>query len=280
MLNVIIGVICAISVAFAWRLPRVRRGLEHLFRDISYGARQLRRSPAFTLTAVLALGIGVGANITIFLFVNQWLLRPIEAEDPARLIRITGPGGDSAGAGATENEAHILPRDYLAYRDRNQAFDGLAAGHIGGPMRVRVDGAPQMVPVTPVTGNYFNLLGVAPAMGRAFTPDDGRFGSRPVIVLGDAGWRRFFNARPDVVGTTAFLDGEPHVVVGVLPASFTGTNVPMVPQIYRPLVENGPKSFPLRVQVIGRARCGVGHRRRQYPAHEQHRARPHRRATR
>jgi len=82
---------------------------------------------------VLALGIGVGANITIFL---------------AGLIRVTGPGGDSGAAGATENEAHIVPRDYLAYRDRNQSFDGLAAGHIGGPMRVRVDGPPQMVPVT------------------------------------------------------------------------------------------------------------------------------------
>jgi hypothetical protein len=91
---------------------------------------------------------------SFFLFVNQWLLRPIEAEDPARLIRITGPGGDSAGAGATENEAHILPRDYLAYRDRNQSFDGLAAGHIGGPMRMRVDGPPQMVPVTPTDRSW------------------------------------------------------------------------------------------------------------------------------
>ena len=96
--------------------------------------------------AVFALGIGVGANITIFLFVNQWLLRPIDAKDPAGLIRVTGPGGDSGAAGATENEAHIVPRDYLAYRDRNQSFDGLAAGHIGGPLRVRVDGPPQLIP--------------------------------------------------------------------------------------------------------------------------------------
>ena len=61
----------------------VRRALEHLFRDVFYGVRQLRRSPAFSVMAVLALGIGVGANITIFLFVNQWLLRPIDARDPA-----------------------------------------------------------------------------------------------------------------------------------------------------------------------------------------------------
>src|SRR5262245_2506702 len=126
-----------------------------LWDDVRYGARQLRRSPAFTLVAVLALGIGVGANITIFLFVNQWLLRPLDAKDPGRLIRITGPGGDSGQAGATQNEAHILPGDYVAYRDRNQSFDGLVAGHIGGPMRVRADGPAQMIPVTPVTGNFF-----------------------------------------------------------------------------------------------------------------------------
>lgn len=235
----------------------VRRALEHLFRDVFYGVRQLRRSPAFSVMAVLALGIGVGANITIFLFVNQWLLRPIDARDPARLIRLTGPGGNSGAAGATENEAHIVPRDYLAYRDRNQSFDGLTAGHIGGPMRVRVDGPPQMVPVTPVTGNFFDVLGVKAASGRTLTPEDGRGGAPPVIVLSDAGWRRFFNARPDVVGTTAFLDGAAHTVVGVLPASFTGTNAPMISQIYRPLIEDGPNAFPLRVQVIGRLKTGV-----------------------
>jgi hypothetical protein len=71
---------------------------------------------------------------------------------PRPVIRVTGPGADTMAAGATENEAHIVPRDYLAYRDRNQSFDGLAAGHVGGPMRVRVDGPPQMVPVTPRTG--------------------------------------------------------------------------------------------------------------------------------
>src|SRR5262245_18831839 len=228
-----------------------------MWDDLRFAARQLRCSPAFTLVALLALGIGVGANITIFLFVNQWLLRPLDAKDPGRLIRITGPGGDSSQAGATQNEAHFLPGDYVAYRDRNQSFDGLVAGHIGGPMRVRADGPPQMIPVTPVTGNFFQVLGVSAALGRTFTPGDAQWGVRPVIVLSDAGWRRFFKARADVVGTTAFLDGEAYTVVGVLPASFAGTNAPMVPQIYRPLVAEGPGAFPLRVQVIGRLKPGV-----------------------
>src|SRR5262245_8390310 len=123
--------------------------------DIRYGARQLRRSPTFTLVAVLALGIGVGANVSIFLFANQWLLRPLAAQDPGRLIRVTGPGGDAGGAGATEDEAHVLPKDFVAYRDRNQSFSMLSATHIGGPMRVRIGAVSQMIPVTPVSGDFF-----------------------------------------------------------------------------------------------------------------------------
>src|SRR5262245_60179989 len=158
-----------------------------LWDDVKYGMRQLRRSPAFTLVAVLALGIGVGANITIFLFVNQWLLRPLDGRDPGQMIRITGPGGDAAVAGATDHEAHILLRDYIAYRDRNQTFTALIASHAGGPTRVRSDGPPAMVPVSPVTGNFFEALGVPPAMGRTLRPDDGKRGAPPVIVLTDAG---------------------------------------------------------------------------------------------
>jgi hypothetical protein len=81
------------------------------------------------------------------------------------LIRLTGPGGNSGAAGATDNEAHIVPRDYLAYRDRDQSFDGLTAGHIVGPMRVRVVGSPQMVPVTPVIGTTLSLMAKRTVVG-------------------------------------------------------------------------------------------------------------------
>ena len=229
----------------------------NLWDDLKYGVRQLRRSPAFTLVAVLALGVGVGANITIFLFVNQWLLRPLDARNPGEIIRITGPGGDTTAAGNTGSEAHILPRDFLAYRDRNQTFSALTASHIGGPARVRSDGAPQMVPVSPVTGNFFDALGVSAAMGRTLRPEDGKAGAARVIVLTDAGWRRFFHARPDIIGTTAYINGEPTTIVGVMPASFSGINVPMVPQIYQPLIAEGQDAFPFRVQIVGRLKAGV-----------------------
>jgi predicted permease len=228
-----------------------------VWRDVRYGVRQLRRSPAFTLVAVLALGIGVGANVTIFTFINGWLFRPIDAKEPSRLVRVSGPGGDTAAAGPTDGEAHILLDDYFEYRDQNQSFSSLAAGHIGGPARVRTNGPPQMIPITPVTGNYFETLGVAAMIGRTIGADDAKPGAGPVILLTEAGWRRFFDANPRVVGTTATVNGVSHTVVGVTPEWFTGTNGPMVPQIYVPITE-GPVSRPFRrVQLIGRLKPGI-----------------------
>jgi predicted permease len=159
---------------------------------------------------------------------------------------------------ATDNEAYILLDDYFEYRDQNQSFSGLAAGHVvGGPMRLRIDGPPQMIVVTPVTGNYFDTLGVPAAMGRTFVPEDAKPGAEPVVVLTDAGWRRFFDANVNVVGSIVIADGVPHTVIGVTPEWFTGINTPMVPQIYVPITE-GPVSRPFRrVQLIGRLKPGV-----------------------
>jgi hypothetical protein len=166
---------------------------------------------------------------------------------------------------ATESGAHISAVDFIQYRDRNQTFAGLAASHIGGPTRVRWDGPTQMIPVTPVTGNYFELLGVTAALGRTLTPADAEGGRSESVVLSDAGWRRFFRSDSHILGTTVFLDGAPHAIVGVLPEWFTGTLAPMVPQIYRVIPERAdglvfpstmPQSFR-RLLLIGRLEAGV-----------------------
>jgi predicted permease len=235
------------------------------WRDLRYGVRQLRRSPGFTLIAVSALAVGVGANVTLFSLVNGWLFRPLDAKDPGQLIRVTGPGGDSRNVLATESGAHISAADFIQYRDRNQTFAGLAGSHIGGPTRVRWDGPTQMIPVTPVTGNYFELLGVTAALGRTLTPGDAVDGRSASVVLSDAGWRRFFRADSHIIGTTVFLDGAPHSIVGVLPEWFTGTLAPMVPQIYRVIPERAdglvfPSTMPpsfRRLLLIGRLEAGV-----------------------
>jgi predicted permease len=231
----------------------VRHFLGGCWRDVRYGLRQLRRSPAYTTLAVSALAIGVGANVTVFTFVSSQLLRPIDAEEPSRLVRVSGPGFDTLAAGSIDNEAHITPADYIQYRDRNQTFSALAASHPGGPTSVRWEGPAEMIPVLRVTGNYFPMLGVRAALGRALLPGDAAAGAREAIVLSDAGWHRYFRADPNVVGATVVVDGIPHVVVGVLPEQFTGTYGPMVPQIYRPIVERGGQlSFEYRLQLLGR----------------------------
>ena len=232
---------------------QIRHLLSECWRDLRYGLRQLRRSPGYTLLAVSALAIGVGANVAIFTFVSGLVLRPLDAEEPSRLVRVSGPGLDSLAAGANDHEAHILPADYIQYRDRNQTFSGLAASQPGGPTSVRWDGPAEMIPVARVTGNYFQMLGVSAALGRTLLPGDAADGAPEAVVLSDAGWRRYFRADPSVVGATVVLDRVPRVVVGVLPAQFTGTYAPMVPQIYRPILERaGQLAFDTRLQLLGR----------------------------
>jgi predicted permease len=234
-------------------------------RDLRFGLRQLRRSPTFSAISIAALAIGVGVNITVFSLVNGWLFRPLDAVDPAQLVRITGPGGNTNAVLWTDNEVHISAADYDAYRDRNETFSSIGASQVGGPTRVRWNGPTEMIPVTPVTGNYFEMLGVRAAMGRTVTPEDTLARAREVVVLSDVGWRRHFDAAPDIVGQTVVVDGIPHLVAGVLPPWFTGTTAPMVPQIYRPMFERaGRLAFPdgvptgfRRLQLIGRLKAGV-----------------------
>jgi predicted permease len=224
-------------------------------RDLRYAARQLRRTPIFSVVVLLALGIGIGANVTIFGLVSALILRPLDVHEPSRLVRILGEGGNTDRAAATNSEAHIPLNDYWQYRDQNQSFTDLAAQSIGGPARVRIDnGPPQMIPVMPVSGNYFRTLGVTAAIGRTITPTDARAGAANVIVLSDAGWRRFFGADPAVLGKAVLMNGIVRTIVGVTPDSFKGTTSPLVPQMYAPIPE-GVASF--RVDLLGRLKPDI-----------------------
>jgi predicted permease len=231
--------------------------MSHIWKDLEYAARQLRRSPAFTLVAVLALGIGVGANISIFGFVNAFMFRPVDAPQPDRLVRVFGEGGNTLRALATNSEAFIRLEDFPQFRERNQSFSDLAAHFIGYPTSVRIDGPAQMIPITPVSANYFETAGVPAARGRMFRDDDGLRGAERVVVLSDEGWRRFFNADPEIVGKTAVVDGAASTIVGVAPSWFRGTTAPMVPQIYVPLEGLAPEPGQMRVWLLGRLKAGV-----------------------
>ena len=237
----------------------MRRLVEHLFRDARHGVRQLARTPAFTLFAVTALSIGIGASIAIFGFANALIFRPMDGRNPGSLVRVFGEGGSTNVANIANSDAYIPLDDYFEYRDRNQTFSSLAAQFAGGPSSVRTGGEARMIPVTPVSANFFSTVDVPAAMGRLFGPDDVEYGAREVIVLSDAGWRRFFNADPAIVGTTAVVDGIPRTIVGVTPWWFSSTSLPLVPQIYAPMVERATPDArnPIYVWMIGRVKTGV-----------------------
>jgi predicted permease len=205
--------------------------------------------------AVTALGIGIGAVITIFGFVSALIFRPVDAREPGRLVRVFGEGSTNT-ASIANVEMYIPLDDYFAYRDRNDTFSSVAAQLVGVPSSVRTDGPARMIPVTPVSANYFSTVDVPAAMGRTFQSDDVQDRAGKVMVLSDVGWRRFFNAHPAIVGTTANVDGVPRTIVGVTPAWFSGTALPAVPQIYVPVSE---RSMPddKRTWMIGRLETGV-----------------------
>ena len=187
--------------------------------DLRHGARLLLRAPGFTAVAVAALAIGIGANTAIFSVVNTILIRPLPYQDPDRLAVIW---------------EHNLPRDrknnvvspgnFIHWREMQQSFVDLAAvgGMQGNRFRITItgDGEPEEVPVQLVSASFFPLLGVQPAFGRTFTPEEDRPQNR-VAVLSDRLWKRRYGGDPGILQKTITVQGNPYAVVGVMPPGFS-----------------------------------------------------------
>jgi putative ABC transport system permease protein len=180
-------------------------------QDLRYGARQLRRSPAFTAVAVLTLALGVGAVTAIFSVVDAVLLRPLPVPEPEGLLVL-------AERNAT-GTLGVSPGNFLDWQARNRTLEGLAA-FAAGSYVVGEAGEPERVAGAAVTGDFFALLRARPALGRLFAPEEVRPGGEPVVVLGHGLWQRRFGGRPEVVGSSVRLDGTPRTVVGILPDGF------------------------------------------------------------
>jgi putative ABC transport system permease protein len=184
-------------------------------QDLRYGARLLFRSPGFTAIAVAALAIGIGANTAIFSIVNTLLIKQLPYEDPDRLAVVW---------------EHNLPRDrknnvvgpanFLHWREMNQTFEDMAALTFTFTFTVLGNGDPEEVPAKVVTAAFFPLLGVQPALGRTFTVEEDRPGSR-VVVISDRFWKRRYNADPAILEKPINIQGMPYTVVGVMPPGFS-----------------------------------------------------------
>ncbi|HEY7510570.1 MAG TPA: ABC transporter permease [Vicinamibacteria bacterium] len=190
--------------------------MENLIRDLSHGVRLLVRRPGFTAVAVASLALGVGLNTTLFSVVNAVLLRDTPVRDPGRLAEIYSSLSDDFPYLTTSYP------DYLSFRDGADAFSGLAA-HAFVRGILSTGGQPAVVTGEAVTANYFEVLGLPPALGRGFlAEEDVGEGQHPVVVLGHGLWQRRFGGRADVVGEAVELSGVRYTVVGVGPPGFGG----------------------------------------------------------
>jgi predicted permease len=191
--------------------------METLWQDVRQGARTLFKTPAFTLTVTLTLGLGIGANAAVFSIVNTLLLKPMPVKDPGNLYILTSVHEDNP-------EPHQVSwLDFVDYRTKSDVFADAAACSFGF-LGLSADNRADRITVANVTGNYFSMLGIAPAHGRLILPTEGeKYGADPVIVLGHSFWKKRFNGDPSVVGRTVHVNGRPFTIVGVVPEQFTGT---------------------------------------------------------
>ncbi|MEO5895248.1 MAG: ABC transporter permease [Vicinamibacterales bacterium] len=186
--------------------------MDTLRQDIRYAVRRLIRSPGFTVVALLTLALGIGANSAIFSVVNAVLLKPLPYRDPAELV---GVYHLSDGRRATMSG----PNFYDVKRTSKTLQDAAAIAR--GRTILTGRGEPVRLDIATVSASLFQLLGVSPALGRAFVADDNRPGKTHVTVLSHTLWRERFGADARIVGKQIVLDGESYEVVGVMPEKFS-----------------------------------------------------------
>jgi hypothetical protein len=190
--------------------------MQTLWQDLRYGARMLMKQPGFTLIVVLTLALGIGANGVIFSLVNALLLRPLPVDKPAELAAVFTSDFSSGDFGGSSYP------DYAAFRDRNQSFSGLAL-YAPQPFSLNLDGANERAFGEIVSGNYFDVLGLRPALGRGFLPaEDQTPGAAPVVVVSHKVWQTRFGGAADILGRNIKLNGQPLTIVGVAPENYQG----------------------------------------------------------
>jgi putative ABC transport system permease protein len=183
-----------------------------LLKDLRYAARVLRKSPGFTVVAVVAIALGVGANTAIFSVVNAVLLKPLNYRDPQQLVLI------EHNYKKLDLHATVAPAGYAYYRDNAKSFSDVAA-FSSFSANLTGEGEPERLNAMYVTANMFPALGAQAAEGRMLLPEENDAGRNKVVVLSDGFWHRRFAGLP-IVGKNVTLNGEPYTVVGIMPPSF------------------------------------------------------------
>jgi predicted permease len=232
--------------------------LERFAQDLRYAFRCMRRSPAFTLTAVLSLALGIGANTAIFTLIDALLLRSLPVHEPQRLVQlITYQNGK--------------PVDSFSYpvvgalADQKDLFSALG-GFSGARFNIGTVDLVERTPGAWVSGDYYQMLGLQPALGRLIAPADDKPGAPPVSVITDDYWQRRFARDPSVVGRTILIESVPVTIVGVSPPGFSGANVGEVAEVTLPLSSYSQlfpemtgrlSAFSQWLRILARPRPGI-----------------------
>ncbi|WP_254062343.1 ABC transporter permease [Acidobacterium sp. S8] len=244
--------------------------MSSIIGNLRYALRQLKKSPGFTVTAILTLALGIGASTAIFTLFDQALLRSLPVKDPQQLVLLRFSGdrvGHINDQGGDHDDAHV----YLTYpmyrdlRDKSSIFEGLiatSAAYAG----VSWHNSAESVSAEIVSGNYFDVLGIHPAAGRLFaSSDETAPGANPVAVLSFDYWKRRFNEDPTIVGQTVSLNGTPFTVIGVVAPGFHSAVWGDEPRVFVPMTMQRTLS-PLNdltdrqsywLKIIGRLPVGV-----------------------
>jgi predicted permease len=198
-----------------------------LARDLRYAFRRLRRSPGFALTAIVTLALGIGANVVVLGVVNAVVLKPLDVPNPSRLYNVVH------GEAGSDNQSYP---DYLDYKTRTTTFADMAAYRFTEGSLLS-GGHAEKIFVNEVSGNFFSLLGVQPALGRLFTAADERgVNSAPYVVLSYGYWKSRFDGDASVVGRAVAINRNPFTILGVAPARFHGAEMAVWPDAWVPVV--------------------------------------------
>lgn len=204
--------------------------MEKLLQDIRFGFRQLIKRPGFAALAIISMALGIGANTSIFSLVDTALLRPLAVKEPSQLIELYS----TTNKGADWSLQSYL--NYKDYRDRSDVFSGLFVYRVV-VSSLTVNNSSQRVWGYLVSGNYFDVLGVKPMLGRAFSPEEDQTpDSHPVAVISYTCWQHRFGADPAIVGKTVQFNSHPFTIIGVAPKGFIGTEVAYDPEMFIPVM--------------------------------------------
>jgi predicted permease len=225
--------------------------MKSLWQDMQYGLRMLLAKPSFTIIAIIALALGIGVNSAMFSVVNGILLKPLPYKEPDKLVRIWEKwGGFDQGSVAYLN--------FKDWRERNTSFEQIAASRWTGFNMTGGD-QPERIVGRQVSSEMLSVLGVAPAIGRDFRPEEDREGAPAVAIISDSLWKRSFGGNPAITDKSLTLDGESYQVIGVLPADFqyfrnSDILVPIEASKARALKE---RAWHPGIQVLARLKPGV-----------------------